>query len=239
MSSVACAALRMIRQPDASHGAYPRGTTAVYPPVRVCGLDPSNEEHRAGKQRFRFSLLAGLLPMALGCMAPKADVRLHQPAYRGAEQDLHLTTNQVYWSHGAGSDRYLAEFPLPGATGGRPTFLLYLLVPPCPSDGPAAVDQEQPIRGFLIQTQGRNAGLEMIVAGKAAVKGRSMAEGATREVGLELSFEHGTNLTGHLTARRDDWRLQTFETRQRPADVQSLDQPPPAGTGQGPPQGAK
>ncbi len=175
---------------------------------------------------MRVWLLAGVLPAALGC-GPKAEVRLFQPAYGGAEQSLHLTTNQTFWTSGDGMERVLAEFPLPGAAAGRPTYLLYLRVPAASSTSPvkSAAGGGAPVRGFLIQTQGRNAGLEMVVGGTISVKGRSQVHDVSRELELELAFEDGTTLSGYLSARRNDWHLHVFETRQRPADVQALDQP--------------
>ena len=142
----------------------------------------------------------------------------------------------------------LIEFPLPGASTGRPTFLLYLRVPAgvvepalCaatapadtgagnhaaskPTDAPAASRPAGPTakpmaRGFFIQTRGDFAGLALVTGGTIGVKGKSTAPDATRELRLELTFEDGSRITGQATARRDDWYLKKFETRERPADV--------------------
>jgi hypothetical protein len=192
---------------------------------RVCGV------RRVLLRHGRLWLLAGMLPAVLGC-APRAEVRLFQPAYLGAERDLHLTSDEVYWAPGEGVDRLLAEFPLPGAVAGRPTYLLYLRIPSTGSGTPDERNEPKPVRGFLIQTQGRNAGLEMVVGGRVAVTGSSQAADATRQLDLEVTCEHGTTCSGHLIARRNDAYLHSFETRRRPADVQALDQPDPAGPGQ-------
>jgi hypothetical protein len=165
----------------------------------------------------------GLVILA-GC-SPAAEVRLLQPQYPGAERDLHLRSNQACWAADKGVERVLAEFPLPGAVAGRPTFLLYLRIPVSAPGVPATQPSTQPIRGFLIQTQGRNAGLETLLAGKVQSKGKSSAPDAVREMQLDLTFEHHTFLSGRLTARRDDRRVHAFETHRRPADVRALETP--------------
>lgn len=145
-------------------------------------------------------------------------------------------------------DRILIEFPLPGASTGRPTFLLYLRIPAgklepafCTATAPAApapgnsgttrpngnpaanqssasVDKSM-ARGFFIQTRGDFAGLALVTGGTIGVKGKSMTLEATRELSIDLAFEDGSRITGKATARRDDWYVKKFETRERPADV--------------------
>ena len=110
-------------------------------------------------------LVVGMAAMLAGC-TPAAEIRLFQPQYVGAEQDINLQSNQVCWAPGEGMERVLAEFPLPGAVSGRPTYLLYLRIPIVRPGEPATATGSKRIRGFLIQTQGRNAGLETLVAGK-------------------------------------------------------------------------
>lgn len=172
---------------------------------------------------MRYLVAVGLGPVILAGCGPAAEVRLFQPQYVGAERDLHLLSNQVCWASSPGMERVLAEFPLPGAVSGRPTYLVYLRIPIRAPGEPATQSGTQPIRGFLIQTQGRNAGLETLVAGKVQMKGKSMARQAVRELQVDLTFEHHTRMTGRLTARRDDRRVHIFETRRRPADVAALE----------------
>ena len=173
-----------------------------------------------------FRVCVGLwLLILVGC-GPAADVRVFQPQYSGAEQNIHLQSERVFWAPEHGLVRVLAEFPLPGAVSGRPTYLLYLRMPVGGSGDALAAGGEQQIRGFLIQTQGRNAGLETVREGKVSVKGKSEAPDAVRQLQVDLSFEHNTLLSGRLTARRNDRYLSTFETRLHPLDVQALKSPP-------------
>ncbi len=177
-----------------------------------------------------FLVFSGLGLLALAGCGPAADVRLFQPQYVGAERDIHLQSEHVCWAPEAGEVRVLAEFPLPGAVSGRPTYLLYLRMPAGPAGVPEAEVQQQ-IRGFLIQTQGRNAGLETLQEGRVSVKGKSDAPDAVRELQVDLTFEQDTRLSGRLKARRNDRYLKTFETRRRPLDVQALKSPPASATG--------
>lgn len=163
-----------------------------------------------------------ILAVVTGC-GPAAQVRLIQPQYPGAEGNVRLQSNQVCWAPGEGFDRFLAEFPLPGAVSGRPTYVLYFRVP-APRPGEKASEAEvRPMRGFLIQTQGNNAGLEMLVSGKVQSRGTSMADDAVRKLDIELTFEGNTTMSGRLTARRNDRYVKTFETRRHPSDIQTLD----------------
>lgn len=173
-------------------------------------------------------LVGGMAAGLIGC-GPAAEVRLFQPQYVGVEQDIRLQTDHVCWAPGHGMARFLAEFPLPGAVSGRPTYLLYLRVPMIASAETRPAGNPQAVRGFLIQTQGRNAGLEILKSANVSVKGRSMASDAPRELEVELTFEGNTTLKGRLNAKRNDRHLKHFETRRRPADVQALLESPKSG----------
>lgn len=173
----------------------------------------------------RLLVVVGLGLVILAGCGPAAEVRLLQPQYPGAERDLRLMSNQVCWAGDKGVERVLAEFPLPGAVTGRPTYLLYLRIPVSAPGVPTTQPAEQAVRGFIIQTQGRNAGLEGLLAGTVQMKGKSSAPGAVREMQVNLTFEHHTFLSGRLTARRNDRHIRLFETRQHPADVQALGVP--------------
>jgi hypothetical protein len=175
---------------------------------------------------MRYLLVTGMGLVILAGCGPAASVQLFQPQYAGAERNLHLQSNNVCWAPDNGVERVLAEFPLPGAVAGRTTYLLYLRIPVTAPGEPVTQSGIQPIQGFMIQTQGRNAGLETLVAGKVEVKGKSSAPNAVRELEVDLTFEHHTLLSGSLTARRDDRRIHMFETRRRPADVKALTKPP-------------
>jgi hypothetical protein len=126
--------------------------------------------------------------------------------------------------------RVLAKFPLPGAMRGKPMYLLYLRLPDETKE--VTFSPERPsVRGFLIQARGRFAGLVDIVEGYIEIEGTSDSRGATRRLELEVDCEDGTRLVGTLLAKRDEWRLEQFETRERTADVarlRRLPMPPPA-----------
>ena len=156
-----------------------------------------------------------------GCAAP-ADMGLVQPQLNGRQREVHLTSEQVFWAGGEGQERVLAEFPLPMARSGRPTYLLYLR---WPADQKKLVADREPlprIRGFLIQTRGEYAGLALVVSGTVEVRGSSGAGAASRQLRINLKCEDGSRVTGRLQARRDDWRLRQFETQRRPADVRAI-----------------
>lgn len=69
------------------------------------------------------SFLSGCAPEA------KSKLDLLQPQLIGRQQKILLASDRAYWSSAASMERLLVEFPLPGATTGHPTFLLYLRVP--------------------------------------------------------------------------------------------------------------
>ncbi len=193
-------------------------------------------------------MVAGGLTSLSGC-GPAAELQLVQPQLAGRQQSVQLHSDRAYWSPGGQVDRVLIELPLPGASTGRPTFLLYLRIPAgvvepafCtvtapattgvqngsdtkPADAPpgsrsSIAGGKNAARGFFIQTRGDYAGLALITGGTIGVRGESTAAKAVRELRLELVCEDGSRIAGRLTARRDDWSLRRFEARERPADVQ-------------------
>ena len=160
-----------------------------------------------------------------GC-GPPADVLLFQPKLPQRQKYIHIQSEETYWTNDAGSLRILAEFPLPGATTGKPTYLLYLRLPHNQIEQENAGEGQSTVRGFLIQTRGKYSGLASIIGGKVTVKGKSQASNATRRLTIDLHCEDGTQITGRLRAGRNDWHMKQFETRRRPADVRALaDQP--------------
>lgn len=149
-------------------------------------------------------------------------MRLRQPRLEGRETNLRLRSEQVYWTRSAGVERMLAEFPLPGATTGKPMYLVYLRYP---------VDKERvsvdPLHtdaacGFLIQTRNRNAGLTTIEHGKLTVhRGLTPSSGA-HVLELGISCADDSKLVGRLVAERNDWMVENFEQFRRAGDVQKL-----------------
>jgi hypothetical protein len=173
---------------------------------------------------FSYVLAAGLCVCALsasGC-SRVSEAYLTQPQLNRWQQNIHLRSQQVYWAAEPGSERVLAEFPLPGATTGKPMYLLYLRLPP--GQGELAFTANEPCetRGFFIQIRGRYAGLAFITAGKITVEGKSQSPEASRQIRIELICDDGSRLNGLLIARKNDWQLTHFENQRRPGDVQAL-----------------
>ncbi len=174
---------------------------------------------------WRVAVAGGLAAGLAGC-GPRAELRLTQPQLPGWQQEMNLASSQVYWSPAEGVDRVLAEFPLPGAATGRPMYLLYLRLPAEQARPTVGRGGDAVVRGFFIQTRAEFAGRVEVKAGEVEVRGRSQGRSATRKLRFDLTCDDGCRLVGELTAARDDWRLQQFETRRRPADVELLLHPP-------------
>jgi len=172
--------------------------------------------------RFALAAAACWLGGGLAGCGPSAELHLIQPQLAGWQRHMRLVSEETCWSPGDRVDRLLAEFPLPGASTGRPTFLLYLRLPagePEPNVGAKTGDT---VRGFFIQTRGVFAGLAEIVGGKIKVQGAAQGKGATRRIEFELVCEEGSRLTGQALARRNDYHIEHFETHRRPVDVDAL-----------------
>ena len=164
-----------------------------------------------------------------------AELHLIQPQLAGWQRHMHLVSERTCWSPGDRVDRVLAEFPLPGASTGRPTFLLYLRLPAGELEPTVGAKTGATVRGFFIQTRGVFAGLAGVVGGTIKVRGTSQGRGATRRIEFELTCEEGSRLVGEAFARRDDYHIAHFETHRRPVDVDALvsGRPKPA-TSEGP-----
>lgn len=165
-------------------------------------------------------LFAGFL--LTGC-GPRGNVHLYQPQLSGCQQLMHLTTERAYWAADNGVTRILAEFPLPGASTGDPTYLLYLRLPS--GEGPATVNPKPSTagaRGFFIQIRGDYAGLAFVIGGELSMNGTGTARDALRTIEFELRCEEGSRLRGKVVATHDTYRLCKFEEDRRPADVRAL-----------------
>jgi hypothetical protein len=155
--------------------------------------------------------------LGAGCGAPVLPrVELVQPQMPGSQSRLSLSTEQAVWADGAVL-RVEAEFPLPGASTGRPAYIVYLRLPASATTQPAGIGRQA--GGFLIQTRGANAGLADIAAGTVGVTKESSERLAVR---VDVTCEDGTQLKGEWVARRDDLQVQAFERHQRAADVEKL-----------------
>ncbi len=165
------------------------------------------------------ALLAGLLP---GCAPRTTTMHIQQPQLPGFQQSMDLLTETAAWSPAAGFIRVLAEFPLPGARTGEPSYLLYLRLPDAGEPIAVAGETSPTGRGFFIQTRGKFAGLARLNGGQVVVRGSGMERGAHREIRFELTCEDGSALNGTLLAARNDWHLTEFETRRRPGDVAAM-----------------
>ena len=65
--------------------------------------------------------------LSAGCATPSR-FRLEQPRLPEPQRRLDLASEQVFWTAEGALGRVLAEIPLPGASTGRPIYLLYLRV---------------------------------------------------------------------------------------------------------------
>ncbi len=164
----------------------------------------------------------GFVGALAGC-EPSSRVRLDQPHLEGWQREMNLRSDAVTWAAGGDMERVLAEFPLPGAATGKPMYLLYLRLPAGVEELDVTPGQAAAARGFFIQMRGQLAGLAMLTNGHVEVTGESQSRDAIRKLTLDLTCEDGSRLTGELRARRDDWHVQQFETRRRPADVHTLE----------------
>jgi hypothetical protein len=151
-----------------------------------------------------------------------------QPQLTGWQREVRLNTEDVKWARADGVDRVLAEFPLPGAQTGRPTYLLYLRASSgvktahldSKADGKAGTNTQG--QGFMIQTRGEYAGLARLSNGTLRMHGPSLLNARKQRIEVDVTCEDGTRMIGDLTATRDDYLVSRFETKQRPADVQAL-----------------
>lgn len=178
---------------------------------------------RSSRTRNNLVMTAlGLAACVLAGCAPMSRLHLHQPALGGRQRDVPLSSRQVIWAPEDDTGRLLAELPLPGATTGRATYLLYLRWPLGAESCRIANQPGAEACGFFIQTRGEYAGLAELTRGRVAVTGDSAAADAPRAVEVDLRCEDGTRLIGTLQARRDDYALHRFEKHRRAGDVQAL-----------------
>lgn len=189
-------------------------------------IEQTTKRRFQASERGLMSCGALLLAAMAGC-GPAAEVRLVQPQLTGWQREIQLQTDQSHWARGGTEDteRVLAEFPLPGARTGRPTYLLYLRLPA--GEKRVGFDPKSAPRGqgFFIQTRGEYAGLARLTGGTAEIRGASRSQHAVRQLRLDLTCEDGSRLSGKLSATRDEYVVSRFEARRRPADVQALLKP--------------
>ncbi len=179
----------------------------------------------AGKIKYAWLIgsLAVPLLLATGC-GPAGQISLIQPQLTGWQRVVRLKSNDIHWAEAEGVNRVLAEFPLPGAQTGRPTYLLYLRMPNKASTASfeGSTNPKKQGLGFMIQTRGEYAGLALLSGGTVRMHGASPLGSDTRRFDVDLTCEDGTQIAGTLTATRDDYLLSRFETKRRPADIQAL-----------------
>ena len=162
-----------------------------------------------------------VLLSACGC-GHGTRVQLVPRALDGYEQAMTLTTETARWAEDAERLRVLAEFPLPGASRGKPMYLLYLRIPAGVEQSPVGPEGYLMTRGFLIQTRVAHAGLASAVEGEVRIKGSGTGRHAERRLEVTIAFDEGTRLVGNVIATHSAWYVQGFETQRRPADVHSL-----------------
>lgn len=176
----------------------------------------------AGRAAQRFVM--GWICFVCGCANPSI-LRLDQPHLPEPQRRLDLLSEQVYWTESDGVYRVLAEIPLPGASTGRPAYLVYLrfVLPP---DQEASPPVGADVRGFLIQTRGSYAGLVEVADATVTAHPPDAPGQTTWSLHADLHFDDGSRLSGDLIAARGDWRLRQLETRTHAADVRALLTPP-------------
>jgi len=168
------------------------------------------------------AVAAGVILLLGGC-GPAARVDLFQPQLAGLQAHLHIQSERAFWSSDERVERMLVEFPPPGASTGHPLFFLLYLRWPAGQNKPEVGGNQGPaVRGFLIQTRGRFAGLAQVVDGTLKVHRPFGAPETRRRFVFDLHCEDGSRLVGTVVTEHDDAVLKVFETRRRPADVANL-----------------
>ncbi len=141
-----------------------------------------------------------------------------------------LTTSNADYgrAEGRGGWHILVRFPLPGATSGRPNYIVYLHVPD-PSPGEPTtfpLGKTSPARGFFVQRAGEGRGRELIVGGFVELKQLSDRRWFLR---LTADGELGTQILGTATLTRRDLDVRDYVERHHSGDVADLLAPPVAG----------
>jgi hypothetical protein len=183
------------------------------------------KEHQVSGRCLR-TLASGvglLVGFSVGCEST-GNIWLVQPRLTGWQRELKLNSEQVRWARAGGEDveRILAEFPLPGARTGRPTYLLYLRLPAGRQQVSFEPEASPSGQGFLIQTRGEFAGMVRAIGGSIEIRGKSSADQINRRLGVDLTFEDDSHFVGEIEAFRDDYFVSRFENKRRPGDVAIL-----------------
>jgi hypothetical protein len=185
---------------------------------------------RTSANRAFIYLVALCLSGLFGCQNVSY-IHLTQPSLNRWQRDLDLRSEQVYWAPESGIKRVLAEFPLPGATAGKPMYLLYCRFPydsrivTFGAEARNAASSEESAvtgQGFFIQTRGEFSGLAYIIDGTIECLDDPESSQRLQEFQVDVTCEDGTQVNGRFQARRNDWTLDHFEQFRRPGDVQIL-----------------
>ncbi len=142
---------------------------------------------------------------------------LMQPSLTGSQHELDLTSNESHWAEGKQAGRILVEFPLPGATTGKATYLLYLRLPPMTDSGKK--NSEIIPCGFFIQVRGEYAGLAGVTGGTMRVLRR---DHNACKLAVDLTCDDGSRIQGEVLAKRNEAKVKGFERENRAADVDKL-----------------
>ena len=165
----------------------------------------------------RWIIALAAVTCAAGC-EPQTRVCLFQPGLPGRQAEVDLSSELAYWTGDSEVERYLVEFPLPGATVGRPMYLLYFRLPADKGDRERQYNPAD-LGGFLIQTRGRYAGLVSLTGGTIRI---TSASDRTRRLDVDVYGEDGMRVRGRVRAVRDEGEIRWFEQHRRPGDVQAL-----------------
>jgi hypothetical protein len=191
------------------------------------------------RRRAWLIMLMGLMTgSVIGC-GPATSMKVLQPGLLGAQRQLYLASEQAFWAESKTAGRVLVEFPLPGASTGRATYLLYVRLP-ASEDSTNTTEAREDVEhdaetvgpcGFFIQVRGEDAGLTRVSGGTIQIRHRNRH---SCKIVLKLECEDGTQIEGEVLAKRNEPYVNLFERENRPADVQRLithcaTQPSPSG----------
>jgi hypothetical protein len=171
------------------------------------------------------AFLSACVSALCGC-TPAATFEVHQPRLPGRQQNMTLTS--VSADYGRAQDRgawqILIRFPLPGASSGRPKYILYLHVP----DPSAHESTTYPLgetaaaRGFFVQKAGEGRGRELITGGFVELRRKTGGEWFLR---LMANGAMGTQFRGTATLTRRDLDVRDYVEVHHPGDVADLLKP--------------
>jgi hypothetical protein len=179
----------------------------------------ANHLPRGVQLGFLLSACLGIT-LASGC-APRAQVRLLQPAAPPAQQDIRLSGEWAdVWTDGTRRE-CLLDFPLPQSKDGPRDFRLFLSL--AATDGVQSLDPDdaQAARGFLIQAVGNRKGKAVFTGGTVRLRPIPF-DRRHQKLELDLTCEDGSRVVGTAKVREDELEVRSFK-RRFVADVAAME----------------